>query len=77
MVILYSSHPEVIQSWQSALKSEEIHICHHEKALLSLLQTVTSNVVLLLEERHYDDDGMERFSRFVANRISLCKNNGL
>lgn len=73
MVILYSSHPEVIQSWQSALKSEEIHICHHEKALLLLLQTVTSNVVLLLEERHYDDDGMEGFLDLLQTEYSYVK----
>lgn len=73
MVILYSSHPEVIQSWQSALKSEEIHICHHEKALVSLLQTVTSNVVLLLEERHYDDDGMESFLDLLQTEYPYVK----
>jgi DNA-binding NarL/FixJ family response regulator len=73
MVILYSSHTEVIQAWQSAFTSEEIHICHHEKALLALLDTLKSNVVLLLEERHYDDDGIEGFLDLLQTEYPYVK----
>lgn len=62
MIILYSSHTDVIHYWQSVLKcNDTIHVFHHEKALLSFLDTLHVKVILLLEERQYDDDCIESF----------------
>ncbi|WP_263834131.1 helix-turn-helix transcriptional regulator [Sulfurospirillum oryzae] len=73
MVVFYSSHPDVIHHWQEALKSEEIQICHYEKALLHLLQTVKSNIILMIEERHYDDDGIESFLNLLQEEYPDVK----
>lgn len=72
MVVLYSSHTEVIQSWQDALTSEEISICNHEKALLRLLSSLQAEVILLLEERHYGDE-TEGFLALLQTEYSFIK----
>lgn len=56
MVILYSSHHDVIRSWQEALKNEEVRVCHYEKALFCLLESLHVKIVLIIEERHYAEE---------------------
>jgi DNA-binding NarL/FixJ family response regulator len=71
MVILYSAHPEIIQAWQQALSKEKTAVCHHEKALLSLLESLHVSSVLLLEERHYDDEGIEGFLELLKEQYPM------
>lgn len=73
MVVLYSSHTDVIQYWQSALKVKDLHIFHHEKALLAFLDTLHVNVILLIEERHYDDDSIESFFELLKSEYPFVK----
>ena len=56
MVILYSSHPEVIATWQAALTSEQCEVCHYEKALFTHLNALHVKTILVMEERHYGED---------------------
>lgn len=72
MVILYSSHTEVLLHWQNALKEQDVHVFHYEKALLSFLQTLHVNVILLMEERHYDD-GIEGFLNLLQEEYPYVK----
>ena len=73
MVILYSSHTEVLLHWQHALKEHDVHVFHYEKALLAFLQTLQKNVFLVMEERHYDDDGMEGFLNLLQEEYPHVK----
>ena len=56
MVILYSSHPEVIATWRVALRSELYEVCHYEKALFTHLDDLHVKTILVMEERHYGED---------------------
>lgn len=73
MVILYSSYPEVIGAWEHALPKEKVSICHHEKALFSLLKSLHVRSVLLVEERHYDDEGIEGFLELLQESYPLVR----
>lgn len=69
MIILYASNSEIIEHWHSSLKEEEIHVSRHEKELLSFLNALHVNVILLLDEQCYGDE-MEGFLDLLHSEYS-------
>jgi len=69
MTILYTAHTEISDYWQSNLHAEEIHICRHEKELLSFLKSLHVKSVLLLDEHCYGDE-IEGFLDFLHSEYS-------
>jgi len=73
MIILYSSNPEITQTWQKILPSEKTCVCHYEKALLSLLDSLHVNVILLVEDKQYNEEGIEGFLELIRDKYPLLR----